>query len=307
MKYTIIGHFCIDVRHPEGKPDGEKEQRTYAGIMNSVKAMASLASETDTVYPVFGVGERDYYGVKTALGAYKNVDISGIYSSREESNEVHVYPNGDVVTVCAKRISAPIPFAKIEPFLNVNGVLVNMMSGFDITIDTLDEIRMVVRAKATPVHLDLHNLTLGVNADATRSRRPVPDWRRWCFMMNSVQMNAAEALGLTVEHTDIDALVKQMVPLMVQAVCITHGEKGATVYEAQHKSAITHTVEAAPAGKNQDTVGCGDIFGAAFLQRFSTDKQVAEAARFAGRCASAAARVAGEKKFSVIAGMKTAP
>jgi hypothetical protein len=63
MKYTIIGHFCIDIRHAEG----QEEQRSYAGILNSVKAMASLASDADTICPVFGVGERDYFGVKTAL------------------------------------------------------------------------------------------------------------------------------------------------------------------------------------------------------------------------------------------------
>lgn len=303
MKYTIIGHFCIDVRHPEG---GD-ELRTFAGILNSVKAMASIASETDTVFPVFGVGERDYYGVKTALAPYKNVDLSGIYTSKDDSNEVHFFPNGNGVMACSKKISAPIPFAKIEPFLNVNGVLINMMSGFDITVDTLDEIRMVVRAKATPVHLDMHNLTLGVNADATRSRRPLTDWRRWCFMMNSVQMNAEEALGLTTEYTDIDSLVKQMVPLMVQALCITKGEKGAVVYESQHKSALAHTVEVERAGKNADTIGCGDIFGAAFLYRFCADKNIAEAALAAGRIASAAARAAGDEKFTVVAGLREKP
>lgn len=303
MKYTIIGHFSIDIRHGE---DGA-EARSYAGIMNAVKAMASLASETDTVYPVFGVGERDYYGVKTALAPYKNVDIGGIFSSRDESNEVHFFPNGKGVTVCAKKISAPIPFAKIEPFLNVNGVLINMISGSDITVDTLDEIRMVVRTKATPVHLDLHNLTLGVNADATRFRRPVVDWRRWCFMMNFIQMNAEEAAGLSAEYTELGQLEKQMVPLMVQAMCVTQGEKGVIVYEAQHKSALVHTIAGENAGKHPDTIGCGDIFGAAFLHRYCAVKNIAEAARFANHAAALSVRSAGEEKFTTIAGLRETP
>jgi hypothetical protein len=303
MKYTIIGHFCIDIRHGEG---GD-EARSYAGILTTVKAMASLAEDGDTVYPVFGVGERDYYGVKTALAPYKNVDISGIYSTREESNEVHFFPNGKGVTVCAKKIAAPIPFSKIESYLNVNGVLINMISGADITVDTLDEIRMVVRAKGTPVHLDLHNLTLGVNADATRFRRPLVDWRRWCFMMNIVQMNAEEARGLTTEYTEIEHLVKQMVPLMVQALCVTLGEDGAVIYEAQHKSTTAHQIAGTSAGRNADTTGCGDIFGAAFLYRSCTAKNFAEAGAFAVRIASGSVRAAGEEKFTAIAGLKEAP
>jgi sugar/nucleoside kinase (ribokinase family) len=304
MKYTVIGHFSIDIRHRPGETDGAKEQRSYAGIMNAVKAMASLAADTDTVYPVFGVGERDYFGVKTALAPYKNVDISGIYSARDESNEVHYYPNGSGTTACAKKISAPIPFSKIESFLNVNGVLINMISGSDITIDTLDEIRMVVRAKSTPVHLDLHNLTLGVNPDATRFRRPLPDWRRWCFMMNTIQMNEEEATGLTPEYPEIEHLVKQMVPLMVQALCVTRGEKGVVVYEAQHKSTTAHTIEGESAGKKAETVGCGDIFGAAFLQRYCTVKNFVDAARFANHAASESARVSGEDKYAAIAALK---
>jgi fructose-1-phosphate kinase PfkB-like protein len=238
---------------------------------------------------------------------YTNVDIGGIYSSREESNEVHYFPNGSGTTVCAKKISAPIPFSKIESFLNVTGVLVNMISGSDITVDTLDEIRMVVRAKSTPVHLDIHNLTLGVNADATRFRRPLADWRRWCFMINSVQMNAEEALGLTTEHTEIDQLVTQMVPLMVQALCITHGEKGAVIYEMQHKSATVHAIGDGSATMHGDTVGSGDVFGAAFLHRYCSAKNIVEAGRFAHLVASESVRACGEDKYSVIAGLRETP
>lgn len=300
MKFTVIGHFSIDVRHTE---DGT-EHRSYAGILNAVRAMASCAAPSDTVFPVFGVGERDYYGVKTALAPFANIDMAGVYQHAGESNEVHYFPNNGGTVACTKKISAAIPYAKIEPFLNVNGVLINMISGADITLDTLDEIRMAVRAKGTPVHIDLHNLTLGVNADATRFRRPVSDWRRWCFMMNSVQMNAEEAAGLTLEYTDIDHLVRQMVPLMVQAFCVTHGANGAVVYEAQHKSVIVHPLEGIPAPDGGDTVGLGDVFGAAFLFRTCTAKNLAEAGAFANRTAAAAASVPQEKRYAALAQMR---
>jgi hypothetical protein len=301
MKYTVIGHYSTDIRHTIG---GE-EHRTYAGILNSVRALASLCAPGDTVYPVFGVGERDYYGVKTALAAYPCIDITGIYSHAGESNEVHFFPAEEGGTVaCAKKINQPIPFSKIEPFLNVNGVLINMISGSDITLDTLDEIRMAVRPKATPIHFDFHNLTLGVNPDATRFRRPLSDWRRWCFMINSVQMSAEEAAGLTLEYADIDHLVKQIVPLMVQVLCVTYGERGAVLYEVQHKSVVVHPIEGIPAEAGADTVGCGDIFGAAFLQRYCSAKNFAEAGMFANRVASRSAGVPVIERYTAVAQMK---
>jgi hypothetical protein len=300
MKYTVIGHFAVDIREDK---DGT-EHRSYAGIFTPVCAMAALAAPTDTIYPVFGVGERDYYGVKTALSAFPNVDIAGIYSYIGDSNEVRfVSRNGDMVGR-GKRSCVAIPFQKIEPFLNTNGVLINMMSGYDITLDTLDEIRMAVRPKATPVHLDFHNLTLGVNPDGSRFRRPMSDWRRWCFMINSVQVNDAEAAGLTFEYVDIDQLVKQIVPLMVQAFCVTHGERGATVYQVDHKSVVVHTIEGLPSKKGTDTVGCGDIFGAAFLYAMTSSKNFADAGAFANLAASRCAGVAGNERFAVLAQLK---
>ncbi|HLP16519.1 MAG TPA: carbohydrate kinase family protein [Bacteroidota bacterium] len=300
MKYTVIGHFAADIRQYE---DGS-EHRTYGGILTTVCALASLAGPQDAVYPVFGVGERDYYGVKTALAAYPNVDIAGIYSYPGESNEVRYTLKDGMWTGRGKRNSDPIPFQRIEPFLNVNGVLINMMSGFDITIDTLDEIRMAVRPKATPIHLDFHNLSLGFNPDGSRFRRPMSDWRRWCFMINSVQMNDEEAAGLTFEYTEIDQLVRQIVPLMVQAFCVTHAERGATVYEVGHKSATVHEIAGIPAATASDTIGCGDIFGAAFLFGYCALKNYADAGAFANRAASLCAQTNGDERFSAIAQMK---
>ena len=84
------------------------------------------------------------------------------------------------------------------------------------------------------------------------------------------------------------------------------GEDGAAVYEAQHKSTTLHTIAGTSAGKNADTIGCGDIFGAAFLYRYCAVKNFADAGAFAVRIASGSVRAAGEEKFTVIAGLKEA-
>ena len=97
-----------------------------------------------------------------------------------------------------------------------------MISGFDITLETLDLIRMEVRDQGTPIHFDFHSLTLGIDADDKRFRRPLPDWRRWCFMLHSIQLSEQEALGLTTERYNEEDLVNQLMPLMVNGFPALH-------------------------------------------------------------------------------------
>lgn len=260
MKFTVIGHFSFDVFH---HLDGGEERRP-GGIFFAVAALASLAGEDDSVQPVFGVGAKDVDAVKEKFSAYPSIDASGIFQLEGDTNEVHYFIQGEKTTTeCSKNIAPPIPFSNIKPYLSTNGILLNMISGSDITLETLDEIRLAIREKNIPLHLDLHNLTLGVNPDASRFRRPLSDWRRWCFMVDSVQMNEEEAAGLTMERYDEELLAKQMLPLMVKGMCITRGGKGATLFRQDHKQILRNDVNGD--FSSSFTAGCGDVFGAAFL------------------------------------------
>jgi sugar/nucleoside kinase (ribokinase family) len=281
--------MCLDVIH---HLDGT-ETKSYGGIYFAVAAMANIALESDVIAPVFGVGEKDFDSVKQLLARYANVDTDGMYSFAEETNQVHLfYGDKGTRTECSKHIAPPVPFSRIEPYLAVHGIALNMISGSDVTLDTLDQIRLAVRPKNTPIHLDLHSLTLGVNSDATRVRRAVSEWRRWCFMINSVQMNEEEAAGLTIEKYDEESLAKQMLPLMVNAVCITRGAKGATVFQQEHKHLLRKEFPGIATGST-DPTGCGDVFGSAFLYQYCRTKSFDLAAEFANRVAAANSAFAG--------------
>ena len=92
--------------------------------------------------------------------------------------------------------------------------------------------------------------------------------------------------GLTVEQFNDELLAKQMIPLMVKAFIITRAERGATLYQEQHKqlSAVTFTdeVNVPPVS----TLGSGDIFGIAFLYFYLKKKNYPEAAERAQKTAS---------------------
>jgi len=301
VKLTVIGHLCLDVIH---RYDGTEKQG-YGGIYFAVAALANIASDADTIVPVFGVGEKEFDAVKQSLARYPNVNTESIFLLPGETNHVHLYySDQETRTECSKHISPPIPFSRIEPFLSVHGIFLDMISGGDITLETLDQIRLAVRQKNTPVHLDMHSLTLGVNSDATRYRRPLSEWRRWCFMVNSVQMNEEEAAGLTVEQYSEEALAKQMLPLMVNAMFVTRGERGVTVFQQEHKHLMRKDIPGLPTG-SKDPTGCGDVFGSAFLYQFCKTKRVEQAAQFANEVAAANSTFAGSDELDRLSKFKT--
>lgn len=294
MKVTLIGHFCVDVFH---RSDGSEEKKP-GGIYHAVAAMANLADDGDRLYPVFGAGASEMELITSTLSVYPNVDLGGVYTLPNGSNIVHYYDDRQAERV--ENISPPIPLESIRPFLSVDGIYINMISGSDITLETLDHIRLEVRKRKTPLHIDMHCLTLGINPDGTRFRRAMSDWRRWCFMTDSVQMNEEEAGGITLEQYGDDTFAKQMMPLMVKAFVVTRGKNGATLYREEHKVLKRTDVGGGANEHPVSDIGSGDIFGAAFLYAFLKKNNYAEAASIAHAVAAHSTRFSVSDKHQEI-------
>ena len=273
--------------HTPAETDGTVE--SFGGIMYTLLTLANLMSERDCIQPVFGVGQADYELLMEQLQPYKNIDVSGIFKFKYPTNQVQLFYQKDAQTriECSQHISAPIPFNRIKPYLDGDGVLVNMVSGADITLETLGYIRMEVRERAIPIHFDFHSLTLGTDREFKRFRRPLTDWRRWCFMLNSIQMSEEEALGLSAERYDEKTLTNHLMTLMVETLLITRGNRGVTVIVQDiHKKLTQKDIEGVSYGDAIDTTGCGDVFGAAYLYQHLKSKDSFIAAEFANNIAA---------------------
>jgi len=285
MNITLIGHLCLDNVH---LPNEDTPRQSYGGIVFPIATLANLMGSNDTITPVFGVGEKDHGRFIDWLSQFPQVSQKGIFVLPGPTNEVHLFYDGASGgrIECSKHISPSIPFEVIKPFLSSDGILINMISGFDITLETLDKIRMEVRDKGTPIHFDFHALTLGIDKEYNRFRRPLSDWRRWCFMLNSIQMSELEASGLAAERYNEQQLINQMMPLMVSSMIITRGERGATLIRQEHKKLYQHNEPGIQVSESVDPTGCGDIFGAAFFFRLLQSKNVLDAVKFANRAAA---------------------
>jgi sugar/nucleoside kinase (ribokinase family) len=305
MTLTVIGHLCLDNVHLPGN----RIHQSYGGIAYSLATLAALAGERDEIVPVFGVGEKDRPKFLEWLSRYPAIRTEGIFTLTGPTNDVHLFyeESGDGRIECSNHISPAIPFEKIKPFLKCDGMLINMISGFDITLETLDFIRMEVRESGTPIHFDFHSLTLGVGAENKRFRRPLSDWRRWCFMLHSIQMSEREAKGLTAERFNEENLINQLMPLMVNALVITRGDRGATMVEQHQKKLKRHDEPAVAISGTVDSTGCGDVFGAAFLLDAVRSKDLSHAFRFANRAAAFNAMNSGPEALDSLASHLTTP
>jgi sugar/nucleoside kinase (ribokinase family) len=291
---TVVGHLCLDIIHHSNS----EETRSYGGIFFSLATLANLLGPKDTILPVFGVGKSDYDAFIERLHSYPNIDTSGIYKINGPTNQVDlVYHDEHERTECSQNIADPVAWKKIHSYVESDMVLVNMISGFDVTLETLDALRIEVRESHIPVYMDVHSLTLGISADAKRFHRPVVDWRRWLFWLHAVQMNETEAAALTPERFDETTLAKQALALNTKAMFITRGARGYTAFIDEHKQTQRIDAEGITEGSAVDATGCGDVFGAAYCAHYLKSKNIRASASFANRVAAKNACLAGSREI----------
>ena len=97
---------------------------------------------------------------------------------------------------CFKEGEYTLSFEKAESFLKrADTILINMISGADIELDTLKKIRSGFKGY---MHMDIHNLVMRTNSSGYREHTNLENWREWCTNTDTLQMNEFE-IGNTFE------------------------------------------------------------------------------------------------------------
>lgn len=266
MKLAVIGEPCIDYIYRANNPS----RKQLGGIMYSVISLAIIADEHE-IYPILNLGEDQYEYITSFMSSFKNIRTDFIFRCSHKTRLVHLYyrdsnpsENDNFKTYDREESSSEaVPplnqeIGKID-FNSFKGVLVNFISGIDITLEAFKKLRKNFRGY---IHSDMHNLVMRTSENGKRIRKPLKNWQSWCNCSDTIQMNEAELSVFTGSCLPEEETVKEILnQCLCNAIIITKGTAGATIYTRKDKKDFN----VIQSEKFVDSTGCGDVFATAFF------------------------------------------
>ncbi|MEO8447892.1 MAG: PfkB family carbohydrate kinase [bacterium] len=303
MNYLIIGEPCVDVIHNAGG----KVINSYGGILYSVISMAVLCRPEDTIIPIMNLGEDEYENIINLFKKYPQIKTAGINKVKHPTRKVILYYNfyntdKKARTEKSSEATYTLDYIQCENFLKMaDAILVNMISGIDITIETLKNIRKNFKGF---IHIDTHNIVMKTLEDGSRVHQNVDNWYEWCTNSDTVQMNEFEVASLSHVKMSEYKTAEQILfnkNNEVKGVFVTKGKDGVTGYTKKEKvfggekfwDLDRHEIPAIENPHFVDSTGCGDVFASSFTLDYSTTGDFEKSLHYATRMASLKASLEG--------------
>lgn len=296
MQFLVIGEPCVDLIH---KHDGEIVS-SYGGVLYSVISLAVLAGNNDTIIPVMNLGSDEYENIIRILKKYNNIVLDGVYKVDHPTRKVRLFYNMYYSGHSARMETSTAPtytleYEKIERFIpGTDAILINMISGVDITLETMLKIREKFNGY---IHIDIHNLVMKTNKDGTREHTNLKDWQKWCSGADTVQMNEFEVKSMSRTKKNEYEVVEEILINQknnVKGVIVTKGKIGVSGYRKKEKKFGNQSffdldkndISAIENPKFKDSTGCGDVFASSFTLDYCKNRDFVKSLHYANRISS---------------------
>jgi sugar/nucleoside kinase (ribokinase family) len=159
-----------------------------------------------------------------------------------------------------------LPAESLDRF---DGILLNMVSGYDLSLSQLKLLRSNYDGL---IYFDVHTMSRGVDKNLNRVFRRIGNFDEWAECIDILQVNESELLTLSDQKEDA-VIVKELFSYGIRQIIITRAERGATVYFREDES-IKKIHKDALQVKVANKVGCGDVFGAVYFYNYIKNKDV---------------------------------
>lgn len=296
MRYIVVGEPCVDVIH---KINGEVIH-SYGGILYSVIALSILASKDDEIVPVMNLGEDEFDNITGILSKHQNINLEFVnkvaHSTRKVFLDYSLYNTDKKARFeTSSEPTYSIEYSLIKKALpKTDAILVNMVSGIDINLETMKNLRASFEGY---IHIDIHNLVMKTCEDGMRTHTNLEDWREWCTCADVVQMNEFEVKTLDKQIKNEYEIVEEVLINSgkdVKAFVITRGINGVSCYTKKQKTFGEESfidldktdLSAIENPQFLDSTGCGDVFAASFVFDYSNNSDLTKSLHFANRLAS---------------------
>ncbi|HSP87148.1 MAG TPA: carbohydrate kinase family protein [Ignavibacteriaceae bacterium] len=257
MKLLVVGHSVadtIDFRNEISSKPG--------GIFYSIAALNNFKKEIDKICLITAVDKKNYFLFEEE---YKKIDVK-IFNNVESVPKVHLKIEEDEERhEWYENINQHLVF-DIKDLNVYDGIFINMITGFDITLEQLKEIRKNYKGS---IYFDVHAFSRGLNEKMQRHFRVIPDFKEWASNLDIIQANKNELKTLNKKETERE-IIEEVFNCGIKYLIITLEDKGVEIFFKEN-NLIKSFYEPAINIEVKNKVGCGDVFGALFFYSYISD------------------------------------
>ena len=283
MNFLVIGHSVVDEIFEK-----QSHKIKPGGIYYTVISLLSLVESKDKIFLCTNTaeGNPDLFGFvynqveNTFIRKVKSIPfVKLVISENGERKETYTELDENLI----------LPEEDFDLF---DGILINMITGYDVSLNQLNELRKNFDGL---IYFDVHTLSRGVDNNLERNFRRIKNFDLWTECIDILQANESELQTLSDKGKEIE-IVEELLSYGIKQVLITRSDRGATVYFLDNKS-VVRIDEIALKVKSMNKVGCGDVFGAVYFYNYIKNKNVKLALEKANLYAGIATTYNNEKDF----------
>ena len=273
MNILVFGHSVIDKINY-----GKGEIIKPGGIFYTAAALADIADTSDDIYVCTTI---DKMNEKLFLPAFKKIKPNYIsYTANIPTVKLNIYGNKEREETY-ENVSGNLQF-NISNLNRFDGILINMVTGFDISLKQIMEIRKNYNGI---IYFDVHTFSRGLDSEMKRNFRRITDFIEWAKCVDIIQANELEVKTLSPKINE-EEIARELIGYGVKQLVVTKGDKGAKVYFSENIFLSSEEIPALDV-KPVNKVGCGDVFGAVYFYNYIRNKNLIEALTLANIAAGA--------------------
>jgi hypothetical protein len=253
MKLLVIGHSVEDHTISD-----QKEIIKPGGIYYAVSALTSIAP-SDEIFLCTYAEKENYSLFSDAYSKCAPDFISYIDSIPKVWLTIHGLKERDERYNNVIR-NLEIPYDRLIEF---DGILINMISGFDIGLNQLKKIRENFSGL---IYMDVHTFSRGLEHHGHRGFRKIEYFNEWAECIDIIQANEHEVKTLT-PFDEEEKIALEIFSCGTKQLIVTRGEAGAKLYYLQNNE-LNFIFQSALKIETANKIGLGDVFGAAYFYNY---------------------------------------
>ncbi len=260
MNFLVIGHSVVDKI-----VDKKNISIKPGGIYYTVISLLSQLNPGDKLYLCSSIDEKNEMFFKDA---YNQIEKEFLVYVESIPNVELVVNNGGERKETYSRIGQNL-MLPADDLYRFDGILINMISGYDISLDQLKQLRKYYNGL---IYFDVHTLSRGVDQSLNRDFKRIADFNQWAKCIDIIQANEAELLTMSDQNEEA-VIIEELFSHGIRQIIITRAKRGATVFFRENDS-INKIHNNALQVKVRNKVGCGDVFGAVYFYNYIKNKNV---------------------------------